>query len=179
MEKAFITRNTTLARNALLAFGCSIILAVSAQLSIPLLPIPVTFQTMALLGMAVLLGPELACSAVILYLFEGASGLPVFAGLQSGLPIGPAGGYLLAFIPAALIAGYIGQSRSFTQVVLAGLASTIIVLTIGMLYLSHFTGMHTAFAIGVKPFILIEALKVLAVATGISLSVCRSKKASA
>lgn len=162
----------TLTRSLLIVLASSIALAVSAQLSIPLLPVPVTLQTMLLLVLAVFLGPQLTFFAALAYLVEGAIGIPVFANFSGGLPIllGVTGGYLLALPFAGFVAGWVAQKRSFSRVLGAGVLSTLIILTSGTLFLSHFLGLHLAFAFGCKPFIIIEMIKVLAVAVGVALS---------
>ena len=77
----------------------SILLALSSKIQIPLTPVPVTLQTMVLLVMSMFLGWRGALGATILYLFQGAAGLPVFAH-GSGIIylFGPTGGYLFGFI---------------------------------------------------------------------------------
>ena len=156
----------------------SILLALSAQLAIPLLPIPVTFQTMALLVLAIVFGPRLAAFSALTYLAEGAMGLPVFATWSGGIHclLGLNGGYLFALPVAAFIAGYLAQKRTFWHILLAGCVSSLLILSLGSLFLSFFIGLHLAFAVGLKPFILIEVIKILAVAGGVSLSTRLSKK---
>lgn len=174
-----LTQRLSFPRQAFLVLAGSILLAVSAQLTIPLLPVPVTFQTMAVLILAILLGPQLAFFATMTYLIEGLIGLPVFAEFSAGLPVflGVTGGYLLAMPFAAFIAGVIARKHTFVNICLAGFASTILTLGIGTLYLSHLIGQNQAFAYGFKPFVLIEVIKVIAVALGVSLSArCRKQK---
>lgn len=170
----------TLTRSLLIILASSIALALSAQLSIPLLPVPVTLQTMLLLVLAVFLGPQLTFFAAVAYLVEGAMGLPVFADFSGGLPIllGVTGGYLLALPFAGFIAGWVTQKRTFSRALVAGVISTLIILTSGTLFLSHFLGLHLAFAFGFKPFIAIEMIKVLAVAIGVILSNRLQKKSN-
>jgi biotin transport system substrate-specific component len=99
-------------QNALLVFGGSLLVALCAQVSLPLpfSPVPVTGQTFAVLLLGAALGPSRAAAALVLYLMEGAAGLPVFA--PGGLPgaarfAGPTGGYLLAFPLAAFLLGWL------------------------------------------------------------------------
>lgn len=167
-----LTRPSQLTRKALMVLGASLILALSAQLTIPLLPVPVTFQTMALFALAIFLGPQLTFFAALAYLLEGASGLPVFAEFNGGLHtlLGPTGGYLMALPFAGLLAGLIGYQQSFVRVLLAGFLSSLIILTGGTLFLSTMIGLQSAFNYGFKPFILIESIKILAVAFGVQVS---------
>ena len=112
-------------KNTLLVLMSSLAIALAAHVQIPLTPVPVTLQDFAVLLIAMLLGWRLASAAVLCYLIEGAMGLPVFAN-ASGFAelIGPAGGYLLAFLPAAAITGYLierGWGRHIWGIASAGL----------------------------------------------------------
>src|SRR5437588_12777027 len=88
-----------LVRQVGLVMGFSLLTALSAQIVIPIGPVPITGQTFAVLLTGALLGSRLGAMAMIAYLIEGASGLPFFAGGMAGLPhlLGPTGGYLVAF----------------------------------------------------------------------------------
>src|SRR5947209_2679819 len=90
-----------------LVIGFSLLTALSAQIVIPIGPVPITGQTFAVLLTGALLGSRLGAMAMIAYLIEGASGLPFFAGGMAGLAhlLGPTGGYLIAFPAAAFITG--------------------------------------------------------------------------
>lgn len=167
-----LSRRAYYMRQAFLALGGSLVLAISAQLSIPLLFVPVTFQTMALLTLAVLLGPELAFFAGLAYLAEGAAGAPVFANFNAGLHVlfGPTGGYLIAMPAAAYLAGIIIKNKTFLRVIAGGLISSLLILSVGTLFLSYYVGLQGAFKYGFAPFVLIEVIKTLAVASGVTLS---------
>lgn len=97
------------------------LLAIFAQISVPMYPVPITGQTLALTVVGFAMGRKAATAAVLLYLFEGAIGLPVFAGGASGFHhfFGPTGGYLLGYIPTAYFLGYYsdkGVLNSFWKV---------------------------------------------------------------
>ena len=81
--------------------------AVAAQISIPLEPIPFTFQVLAVVLTGLLLGPRYGALAMAIYLLLGAVGVPVFSGFTGGLGqiLGPTGGYLLSYPIAAAVAG--------------------------------------------------------------------------
>lgn len=83
------------------------LIAVSAQISVNIGPVPLTFQVFAVLLTGLLLGPRLGFLSVLSYDIAGAIGLPVFAGFTGGIAhlYGPTGGYLLAFPIAAFMAG--------------------------------------------------------------------------
>ena len=90
-----------------LALGASFFLAIASQLSIPLEPVPFTFQTVSVFIISSLLGSRVGALSVFAYLVEGIAGLPVFANCSAGIQIilGPTGGYLLGFFPAAYFSG--------------------------------------------------------------------------
>src|SRR3989454_10731744 len=113
-----------LVRQVGLVIGFSLLTALSAQIVIPIGPVPITGQTFAVLLTGALLGSRLGAMAMIAYLIEGASGLPFFAGGMAGLPhlLGPTGGYLVAFPAAAFITGAFaehGWDRRFFPAVVA------------------------------------------------------------
>ena len=104
---------TSFLNNALLVIAGSILIALTAQVSIPLpfTPVPVTGQTFGVLVVGMALGSRRGALAVIAYLMEGAMGAPVFAGGTGGAPIlaGPTAGYLFGFVPAAFVTGYLAE----------------------------------------------------------------------
>ena len=103
------TRPTRVLRRTVAAGLGALIVALSAQVLVPVpfSPVPMTLQPLAVLAVGGLLGPVGGVSALILYIALGALGLPVFAGGGSGLLhlMGPTGGYLLAFPVAAGVTG--------------------------------------------------------------------------
>src|SRR5438093_69432 len=118
-----------------LVIGFSLLTALSAQIVIPIGPVPITGQTFAVLLTGALLGSRLGAMAVIAYLIEGASGLPFFAGGMAGLPhlLGPTGGYLIAFPAAAFITGAFAEQgwdrRFFTAAAAMAIGSVVIMLS--------------------------------------------------
>lgn len=146
----------------------SFVLALSAQvaISVPFSVIPFTLQTAALFLISAALGPKKAMFAVLAYLGEGALGLPVFAQGMSGIAsmIGPRAGYLAGFAAAAYVMGYIAAStRSYVRLALAFLAGILVIYTFGFSWLAIWIGPAQAFSVGVLPFIIGDALKILAV----------------
>lgn len=150
-------------------------LTASAWLSVPFYPVPLTMQTLAVLLVGGLLGPRLGVSAVAGYLSLGLLGAPVFHGGLGGLAIvaGPTGGYLLGFLPAALLMGWVaGRARGAKLRDLALLAAGALVAgaaiyAVGVPWLALFTGgsLGRAAAVGAAPFLLGDLLKT-AVAIG-------------
>src|SRR5512132_4009477 len=95
------------------AVGASLAIALAAQVAVPLpfTPVPLTLQTLAVLLASAALGMRRGALAVALYLAEGLAGLPVFASFSSGPApfLGPTGGYLVGFLPAAAIVGALAE----------------------------------------------------------------------
>lgn len=99
-------------RAILLAILGSAIVAIAAQISVPMLPVPMTLQTLAALAVGAAYGARLGAITLALYALEGAAGLPVFANFQAGLflPTGEilaSGGYIIGFILAAGLVGHL------------------------------------------------------------------------
>jgi biotin transport system substrate-specific component len=153
-------------RSGLAVLGGSAVLAVSAQIAVPALPVPVTMQSLAVLGLGAALGPRLGAAAVVAYLAEGAAGLPVFAGLSGTLAhlTGPTGGYLMSFVPAAWLAGRLTQTR-WGRTAPGGFAAYMVghavILGLGAAYLATFSGAAKAVALGVTPFVVGSVVKSL------------------
>ena len=155
---------------ALVVFG-SLLLAVSAQFKIPLYPVPVTGQTLVVLLIGMTYGPRLGGITLAAYLFEGALGLPVFAGGAAGVAVlmGPTAGYLFGFLLAAIAMGYLaerGMGRTVLSTIAAMVIGNCVVYLCGALWLANFVGLGQAIVMGVLPFLYGDALK-LVVAAGL------------
>jgi biotin transport system substrate-specific component len=154
--------------DALLVVAGSLLIALSAQLSIllPFSPVPITGQTFAILFLGALLGSRRGAAAVLAYLAEGAAGLPVFAGGASGLPymLGPTGGYLVGFVVAAFAVGALaerGWDRGVLTTIAAMVVGNLIIYVCGVGYLSTVMGSaERAIAAGMTPFLVGDALKI-------------------
>lgn len=158
-------------RQIAVILGASIIIALFAPVSIPLpfTPIPIATQAHVILLLSCLLGSKRASLAVMTYLFQGAMGLPVFAGGMGGVAIlaGPKGGYLLGYLAAAFVTGYIAErmkNRTASKALLAMAVGNLVVYLFGLPWLSLFVGWQNAFVLGMLPFLVGDALK-LVVAT--------------
>lgn len=154
-------------------FG-SLLVAICAHIAVPLwfTPVPVTLQTFAVLFLGLYLSPGIAASAVVLYLLEGAAGLPVLSpiGPVGFLHIlGPTGGYLLSYPAAAALTGYlrrrIGQG-GFTASLAASAIGSMLILLAGAAWFSVLTHQSatTVFTLAVAPFLAGDILKVIAAA---------------
>ena len=147
--------------DALLIVLCSALVGLGAQVSIPLpfTPVPVTGQTFAVLLTGMLLGSRRAAIAMLLYLAEGAAGLPVFAGGAAGAAVfaGKTAGYLLAFPLAAFATGLLaerGWDRKPWTAALCMFLGSLVILSLGALVLSAFVcGVRNGFALGFLPFL--------------------------
>jgi biotin transport system substrate-specific component len=119
----------------------SILTAVSAQISIPIKPVPFTLQTMVVLLAGAFLGAKNGAYSQLIYIFLGAVGLPVFAQTADGTMgfarlVGPTGGYLLAFPIAAYIVGLLTQkNQKYLTVVISMFIAELVVIFIGTMYL--------------------------------------------
>jgi biotin transport system substrate-specific component len=122
----------------------SLLTAIAAQITIPVKPVPFTFQTMMVLLAGAFLGRKNGAYSQLIYLGLGAIGLPVFAHVPDGAVgiarlIGPTGGYLLAFPLAAFIVGHlIKLEKSFIMVIASMFLGEIIILLAGVFYLDIF-----------------------------------------
>lgn len=153
----------------------SVLIALSAQISIhlPFTPVPITGQTFAVLLIGVLLGSKKGLMTVLLYLTEGAMGMPVFAGGSGGIHVllGPSGGYLIGFLPAAFLMGYIvekGWTRGFTTMFICLIASNSVIYIFGLTHLCLFTTIEKALYTGFYPFLIGDLIKVLILSTSAS-----------
>ncbi|MCC7125873.1 MAG: biotin transporter BioY [Acidobacteria bacterium] len=157
-----------------------------AQVSFPLpfTPVPFTLQPMVVLLGGAAIGARLGAASQILYLMLGAAGLPVFA-YSPELPqgifrlLGPSGGYLMAYPLAALVTGYLaerGLDRRFGTSLMAMTAGLGIIFAGGVLWLAQGLGLSAALSVGLYPFLLVDAVKIVAAAAVIP-SVWKALKA--
>ena len=160
-ENAFAYKTATV-------IAASILLMLSARISIPFFPVPMTMQTFIVIGLGLALGPRMAVAAVALYLAEGAAGFPVFAGTpEKGIGLaymaGPTGGYLAGFLFAAFVAGLMaknGFDRNPVTALIAAVAATAAIYVPGILWLGYLIGWDKpVFELGLYPFLYADALK--------------------
>jgi len=168
MEQTLVLSSRSLVwRRALAVAAGAALVAVAAQVAIPLpgTPVPMTLQPLAVLVVGGLLGPTLGASSLLLYLALGAAGLPVFTPL--GLPgiarlVGPTGGYLLAYPVAAFAVGLLSGDGTRTLRVIAGVVTGLVLIHLGgvaqLLLLTGDAG--GAVRLGTLPFLLGDLGKV-------------------
>ncbi len=138
-----------------------------AQISIPIKPVPVTFQILAIYLSSTILGSKLGFLSQIVYILLGAAGLPVFANFGAGLNsiLGPTGGYLISFPLIAFIIGKFSEKDFNIIVKFLGLAmSLLICYSLGVLQLSFITKMsiQKSILVGALPFLPLDFLKIIA-----------------
>ncbi len=141
-----------------------LLLTLSAKIQVPLWPIPMTMQTLVVLTIGLTYGRVLALITLLAYLFAGALGLPVFAGTpERGIGVlymvGSTGGFLLGFLAATFLMGFLaerGYDRTILRTALAMFLGNIVIFGCGFLWLSILMGIHpvTAWSHGVEPFLI-------------------------
>src|SRR6185436_20039362 len=155
-------------RSVSLVFVFSLLTALAAQIVIPVGPVPITAQTFAVLLTGALLGSRLGAMAMIVYLVEGASGLPFFYGGHGGIThlLGPTGGYLVAFPAAAFVTGAFaenGWDKRFLTAVVAMAVGSIVILLAGLAWFSVLmqTSPLVAFQVSFLKFVPGDIIKIL------------------
>ena len=149
----------------IIIFG-SILLTISAKIKIPFYPVPMTMQTFVVLLMSITLGWKISVSIISLYLLEGVVGLPVFAGTpEKGVGLiyftGPTMGYLIGFLFASFIAGYLNFKTNIFLIFTKLILSVSIIYILGILWLGNLMGWDKPlFELGVAPFLLAELFKI-------------------
>ncbi|GLS34926.1 biotin transporter BioY [Mesorhizobium tianshanense] len=150
--------------------AASLLLAISAKIAVPFYPVPITMQTFVVIGLGLALGPWRGLAAVLLYLAEGAAGFPVFAGTpEKGIGLaymmGPTGGYLLGYLPAVLLAGWLavrGWDRNPLYAMAAALFAGAVIYVPGLLWLGAVLGFDKPILqFGLYPFIFGDIAKAL------------------
>ena len=170
MELIKNLKEVSLVRNLFLAILGTILLAISAKIKIPFWPVPMTMQTFVVLLLGILYGWKLGLFTVSLYLFEGAMGLPVFAGTpEKGIGLvyftGPTMGYLIGFIFAVFFTGFFKFNDNIIENFLKLLFSVSFIYFFGLIWLGYLIGWDKPiFDLGAKPFLLAELFKVLILA---------------
>lgn len=152
--------NAGFLENALLVFAASLLTGLAAQIAIPLpfTPVPVTGQTFAVLLSGAALGARRGFLAQALYLVQGFSGLPVFAGGAAGVAylLSPSGGYLVAFPLAAALTGFLAErawDRRFHTMLGVMLLGSTVIFALGALGLTRFFPPSQVLGLGVLPFL--------------------------
>jgi biotin transport system substrate-specific component len=144
------------------------LIAAGAYMALPIGPVPIVLQNLFVFLSGLLLGPRWGVASIGVYLMAGALGLPVFAGGVGGIGrfAGPTGGYLLGYLPAVYVIGWISKnSKGRVAVdVLAMVCGSIIIYTCGISWLKMLSGMTLGktLVVGMYPFILGDVVKIAA-----------------
>ena len=173
------SQNYRILKYILIVFLGSILLAISSKIKIPFYQVPMTMQTFVVLFLGISFGYKIGLATVSLYLIEGIVGLPVFSNSpEKGVGIiyftGPTMGYLIGFLPAVFLTGYLklddwtkkdNRNLEFFFInLLKLLISVSVIYLLGLLWLSNLIGFEKAILFGFKPFWIAELFKILLLA---------------
>ena len=159
----------TLVNNIALVFVGAILTAVAAQIQLPMWPVPLTLQTMVVLLVGATLGAGRASASLSLYLAMGAAGIPVFAGAKTLTGVLPTAGFLVGFVFAAALVGFLaskGFSKTPIKVAFSFAAGSAVIYAFGVAGLMFALNLSfsQAIAAGVAPFLIGDAVKAAAAA---------------
>jgi len=168
LSTRYFPRMAAWLRDLLLITISALFVAAFAQIRIPLpfTPVPLTGQTFAVLLVGAALGSKRGAASLALYTVMGALGLPFFAGGASGLAYmsGPTLGYLVGFVAAAYVIGLLagrGLERSVRTSLVPFLAGTLVIYLFGAGWLAVLLGIEQALTLGILPFLVGDAIKMV------------------
>ncbi len=151
----------------IITFIGSILLTISAKVKIPFYPVPMTMQTFVVLFLGVSFGYKIGLATVGLYLFEGIIGLPVFSNSpEKGIGLvyftGPTMGYLVGFLGATFLAGYLNFKTNIISIFFKLIFSVSVIYILGILWLGNLIGWDKpVIQLGASPFLLAKLFKIL------------------
>ena len=166
MELVKSAQNSRILKAILIVFFGSIVLTISAKIKIPFYPVPMTMQTFVVLFMRLSFGYKIGLATVGLYLFEGIVGMPVFSNSpEKGVGwiyfTGPTMGYLIGFLFATFLAGYLNFKTNIIFIFFKLIISVSIIYVLGVLWLGNLIGWDKpVIQFGVTPFLLAELFKI-------------------
>lgn len=144
-----LINSESLLHKAAMVIGGSLFIAIAAQISVPMYPVPMTLQTLAILLVGFAFGSRLGALTVVAYLAEGAMGLPVFANAMNGAAFfGPTAGFLVGFVGLAWLAGFAaerGLAKGIVGTAVAGIVASALLYIPGIAYpmsLAQLTGIE-------------------------------------
>ena len=167
MELVKSAQASKILKSILIIFIGSILLTVSAKIKIPFYPVPMTMQTFAVLFLGLSFGYKIGLATVGLYLFEGIIGIPVFSNSpEKGVGLvyftGPTMGYLIGFLFATFLAGYLNFKTNIIFIFLKLIISVSVIYILGVLWLGNLIGWDKPIIqFGVTPFLLAELFKIV------------------
>jgi len=159
--------NQKILKTIIVVFVGSILLTLSAKFKIPFYPVPMTMQTFVVIFMGMAFGYKIGMATVSLYLIEGIIGLPVFSNSpERGVGLiyftVPTMGYLIGFLFASFIAGYVNLNKNLFVIFVKLIFSVSFIYIFGILWLGNIIGWDKPIIqLGVKPFLLAELFKIL------------------
>ncbi len=164
-----------LATQVLLAVGGSLLLVLSAKTKVVLGPVDMSLQTLVVLGIGAAYGLRLGLATLLLYMAQGAAGLPVFQstpekGIGVAYMLGTTGGYLAGFVAMAAIVGWAvdrGWGRSLLKMLAVMLVAEVVMMAMGYSWLAMLIGADKAWQFGVVPFIVPDLIKVALAAAAV------------
>ena len=167
MELVKNITNNKLIKVFLISLLGSILLTISAKIKIPFYPVPMTMQTFVVLMLGITFGYKISLAAVSLYLFEGIIGIPVFSNSpERGIGLvyftGPTMGYLIGFLFATFLAGYLNLKTNIFIIFIKLTLSVSVIYILGLLWLGNIIGWDKpVFQLGATPFLLAELFKII------------------
>ena len=160
------TKEKEFLKSIFLVLSGVIFLSIMSQLIIPLYftPIPISLGSFGVIMVALLYGRKLGTVTVLSYVVAGSLGAPIFAGFKAGSLFSPTGGYIIGYIVAAVILGYLsdkGIAKSYVKTFLSLLLVSVIIFILGALVLMLFVPIKNVFMAGVLPFIPGDMIKAI------------------
>lgn len=160
-------RTARLVAQAALVVAGTLILTLAAKTKVVLGPVDMNLGTLAVFVIAATFGTRLGLATLLLYMAEGAAGLPVFQstpekGIGIAYMLGTTGGYLVGYVVAAGLVGWAadrGWDRNPFKLFGATLAGSAVILALGFAWLSGLIGAEKAWQFGVLPFVLTDVIK--------------------
>jgi biotin transport system substrate-specific component len=161
-ESATIVPHVDLLTDALLVLGGTGLVAAAAQISVslPFTPVPITGQTFAVVLVGASLGVVRGCASLLLYLWLGVAGAPIYADHAHGWSVvtSASGGYLVGFVLAAAVAGYLAErrwDRRFSSAISLMLTGNVVIYLVGLPWLAVVldTGLEKTLEYGLYPFV--------------------------
>ena len=166
MELVKSAQNSKILKSIFVIFLGSVALTISAKIKIPFYPVPMTMQTFVVLFPGLSFGYKIGLASVGLYLFEGIIGIPVFSNSpEKGVGLiyftGPTMGYLIGFLIATFLAGYLNFRTNIFYIFLKLIISVSVIYILGVLWLGNLIGWDKpVIQFGVTPFLLAELFKI-------------------
>ncbi|MFD2206956.1 biotin transporter BioY [Kiloniella antarctica] len=170
LGQQIIGGNSKLLTKMLMVVVGSLALWASAKVQIPFYPVPMTMQTTVVFAIGMAFGWRLGGLTIMLYLFEGVMGLPVFSGSpEKGIGLayimGPTGGYLLGFFVSAVVLGWLaekGWDRNYFSTAVAMVIGNVVIYAFGLAWLGSIVGWDKPLlAWGMTPFLLGDVIKLV------------------